>query len=257
MRLNRIYASEFYRTSARKDKIHAAINNPENVELVQQLSDYLNDDAQDLLRQAIKERKDAEVKEAEKAELRQAEADVNESDFPDAENNVFSPSYSGGGSSLGDFGDEGDMGGDAEEPDMFAVPEDGEEPEAAPEPDEAPVEESTNVEGAPITADTDIDDVIFDIVNESNIIKGTLNGIQDTAGVLRIATDDNELWIYYKDEVNIGDIMVDVIETLNGANYTYLTFSRLARSNNAIVFDINPNINEPVKTIKEIEEETK
>ena len=48
--------------------------------------------------------------------------------------------------------------------------------------------------------------------------------------------------------------MVNVIEVINGAGYTYLTFSRLARSNNAIVFDINL-VAEQVKSIKEIEEE--
>ena len=50
--------------------------------------------------------------------------------------------------------------------------------------------------------------------------------------------------------------MVDVIEVLNGTVYTYLSFSRLARSNNAIVFDIN-SVEEPVKPVQEIEEENK
>jgi hypothetical protein len=118
------------------------------------------------------------------------------------------------------------------------------------------VEESTAIYGE-VTAATDIDDVEFDIANEVNVIKGTLNGRAETAGIQRIAVDDKELWIYYEDKVNIGDIMVDVIEALNASAYTYLTFSRLARSNNAIVFDITSNLQEPIKSIQDIEEESK
>ena len=44
MRLQRIYSSKLYVTSTRKDRIHAAIQDPINVELVQQLEDYLDDE---------------------------------------------------------------------------------------------------------------------------------------------------------------------------------------------------------------------
>lgn len=254
MRLSRIYTSKMYLTNPRRDRIHAAINSPENVELVQQFADYLDDDSKEILKQAIKEQ--AEAKQAEdvkSAPKESGEGGTSEENFPDAEHNVFSPSYSGGSSF--DIPDEGgDVDGDV---DIFDVPEEGSESaEPEPEAEVADIEESTEVSGEVITADTSIEEIIVDIVSESNVIKGTLNSIKDTAGVIRIAVDDNELWIYYKDEVNIGDIMVDVIETLNGANYTYLTFSRLARSNNAIVFDINFNLQEPVKSINEVSEET-
>lgn len=251
MRLQRIYSSKLYVTSSRRDRIHAAITNPMNAPLVQQLSEYLDDDAKEKLDEAIEEKK--EVAEA-KAEATNPQSEqTNEANFPDADNNVFSPSYSGGSSMGGDsdtFDDFGDEGAD-----MFDIPEgdEGGEPSEAPAP--APVEESEKAKGVAITADTDIDDVVFDIANDLEVIKATLNGREDTSGIQRINVDDKELWIYYKDEVNIGDIMVNVIEVLNGANYTYLTFSRLARSNNAIVFDISANLKEPVKTIQEIEEE--
>ena len=51
MILQRIYSSKLYVTSTRKDRIHAAIQDPINAELVQQLSDYLDEDAQALLQQ--------------------------------------------------------------------------------------------------------------------------------------------------------------------------------------------------------------
>lgn len=254
MRLQRIYSSKLYVTSSRKDRIHAAITNPMNAQLVQQLSSYLDDDAKEKLHEAIKSKEKAAEEAKEAAAPKQNEG-KREDNFPDAENNVFSPSYSGGSSSSSsDFDDFGDSG---DEPNIFDIPEGDEGGDIPEAPSDAPVEEATIAEGIAITADTDIDDVVFDVANDLEVIKATLNGRADTAGIQRINVDDKELWIYYKDEVNIGDIMVDVIEVLNGANYTYLTFSRLARSNNAIVFDISANLKEPMKTMQEIEEENK
>ena len=239
MKLSRIYSSKLYITSTRKDRIKAAINDPFNVELVQQISDYLDSDSKELLKTVIEE-KDAEAEELEE------KSEDSESGLPgdeplDDEHNVFSPSYSGSHGPIAppsDFGD--DMG--------EGVPEEsGTESEGAPEepmPDDN-VEESTQI---PIEGSSKIEDIISDLINDLPVIKGTLNGRADTAGVIRLNVDNDELWIYYGDEVNLSDIMVDVIEALNGANYNYLTFNRLARSNNAIVFDITGNISEPIKS---------
>lgn len=259
MQLQRIYNSKLYLTNPRKDRIHAAIGNPINAPLVQQLSSYLDNNSKQKLKEAIQEEAESIEKANENTQEHEPEEnpDVNQG-FPNEEHNVFSPSY-GGGSSFDDFGDDfgdEDMGG--EEPDIFAEPEGGDidvDSNPAPASDDTALTESTKVNGQAITADTSIEDMIVGLANEIPVIKGTLNGMADTAGVLRISLDNNELWIYYKDEVNIGDIMVNVIEVLNGANYTYLTFSRLARSNNAIVFDINMTLSEPMKTIKEVQEE--
>ena len=256
MKLKKIYASKLYLTSNRRDKIRAAIQDPFNSELVQQLSDYLDDDAQEQLNDIVEEKH----KEAE-AEAQQNQPSEDEgrdmpgpddmSDLPD-DRNVFSPSYHGGGGPSGDMGDG---------PDIFDMPEGGEGPDGGgegPEPSsepDAPVEEATAIYGK-VTADTALDDKINEVSADAEVIKGTLNSREDTAGIQRITVDDKEFWIYYKDEVNIGDIMVNVIEALNGAGYTYLSFSRLARSNNAIVFDITA-VEESIKSMQEIEEEKK
>lgn len=249
MRLSRIYSSKLYLTSPRKDKIKAAMENSLNSPLVQQLSDYLDDKDKEILYDIVEEK---EAKENPAPEL-DIDSEVNES-LPD-EDNVFSPSYSGGGGSFGggdfggDFEGEAGEGGEGDEPNIFDIPE-GEEPPADDLPDDA-VEESTAIYGE-VKACTNIENVAADI----DVIKGTLNSREDTAGVQRINIDEKELWIYYKDEVNIGDIMVNVIEALNGTNYTYLSFSRLARSNNAIVFDIS-EVSEPIKSVNEVEETKK
>ena len=238
MKLSRIYSSKLYITSTRKDRIKAAINDPFNVELVQQISDYLDEDSKKLLKTAV----DEEAAEAEKASEDEKPDAGFDTDKPlEDEHNVFSPSYSG---SHGPIAPPSDMGGDIGE---------GEPEEPSGEPGDAPeepapdmdVEESTQI---PIEGSSKIEDIISDLINDLPVIKGTLNGRADTAGVIRLNVDDDELWIYYGDEVNLSDIMVDVIEALNGANYNYLTFNRLARSNNAIVFDITGNTSEPTKS---------
>jgi len=251
MKLKRIYASELYLTSTRKDAIKSAIENPYNAELVQQFSEYLDDDSKSKLEDAIQDKQEKLAEEAKEHESEVEESDVRGpeefDDLPD-DRNVFSPSYGGGG---------GPAGGPSifDEPAGGDMPEGGDTSEGSSEPDES-VEESTAIYGK-VTADTDIENNINTLSADAEVIKGTLNSRQDTAGVQRITIDEKELWIYYKDEVNIGDIMVDVIELLNGTDYTYLTFSRLARSNNAIVFDISFNSQEPIKPITEVAEEDK
>ena len=254
MKLSRIYASKLYLTSSRRKSIDAAINSADNVELVQQLSDYLDKDSKEKLAEAIEEEVQEEAAQAEEIDEENLDVDIDEEiggDIPD-DRNVFSPSYSGGGGA----GPISDMGG-GEEPDIFAEPEGDESSEGGESSDipDEPVEEATAIYGE-VTADTKIDDSINTVAEDIEIIKGTLNGREDTTGVIRAVITDNELWLYYKDEVNIGDIMVDVIEVLNGTAYTNLSFSRLARSNNAIVFDINA-VAEPVKSIPEVEETKK
>ena len=254
MKLQRIYASKLYLTSSRKDRIHAAMNDSKNGELVQQLSEYLDEADKAKLDEIVREKKaGAEASKAEKvAEEALSEVAPSE-DIPD-ERNVFSPSYSGGGSFNPPSGNFDDF---ASEPSSSEDAPESEGGEPAPEPPaDEPVQESTAIYGE-IKADTGIGDILSNIASEAATIKGTLNGKAETAGVQRIAVDDKELWIYYEDDVNTRDIMVDVIEALNASAYTYLEFSRLARSNNAIVFDINLNTKEPIKSIKEVEEENK
>lgn len=243
MRLQRIYSSKLYLTSNRKDKIHAAIQDPINIELVQQLEEYLSDEA--------------------KAELKQAESQIKPEPKEDSDGQVIQPdtsdtSSSGGGgpshsaftgdilSDFGDdeFSDEGSAEGSSSEAPV----------------EEAPVEETTSVKGKTIKATSVIWTSIEDISNECETIKGTLNAREDTKGVSRIevkGSDATELWIYYNDDSNLNDKMIEVISVLNSTGYTYLKFNRLARSNNAIVFDVTLNAQEPIKTVKEVEDETK
>ena len=84
-------------------------------------------------------------------------------------------------------------------------------------------------------------DVTDDMKNEVESIKGTLNSQQLTCGVTRVAVKNDEVWCYYNDSVNLNEVMVEAIDLVSKAGYSYLEFNRLARSDNAIVFVIIKN----------------
>lgn len=248
MRLQRIYSSKVYVTSTRKDKIHAAVQDPFNQELVQQLSEYLDDEGTVELEQAIAEQKpnDAETQDT------SSDADIStggSSDFGGGSSSSSGASTHYTGNIMDDFGTD-DLA------DVEPIVDEGSESAEPAEPAESPVEETSAVSGKSVMATSIIWSTFDDVVNDSETIKGTLNSREDTKGVNRLQVKDTELWIYFNDDENLNDKMVDVIELLNATGYTYLTFSRLARSNNAMVFDISLTA-APIKPIQEVEEEIK
>ena len=248
MRLQRIYSSKLYVTSTRKDKIHAAMEDPINVELVQQLEEYLNDDSLRELKQAKAEVKREQAAETDAQAGGSAPADSVRPSVPSSGGGASHSSFTG--SPMADFGEDGLA--DIDIPDDMSGGEEAPAPEA-PAPEE--VVESVTQEGKKITATSEVWTSVEDVACECATIKGTLNAREDTTGVSRLEVKENELWVYYNDDSNLNDKMVEVISALNASGYTYLKFNRLARSNNAIVFDINLNTSEPIKSIKEIEEE--
>ena len=247
MRLQRIYSSKIYLTSSRKDRIHGAINNPVNAPLVKQLAEYLDEDAQAKLKLAKAELKNQGTS---STGTQPASEEAN-----DMGGNDIGSAPSGGGFSPSPF--TGDVMSDFGEDDLADVEPITDEPEPDNSEPADEVVESVTQEGKPITATSLLWTTVDDVSRECDTIKGTLNAREDTKGVNRLQVNEAELWIYYNDDSNLNDKMVEVISVLNSVGYTYLKFNRLARSNNAIVFDINLNSAEPVKTVKEIEEETK
>ena len=79
-------------------------------------------------------------------------------------------------------------------------------------------------------------------------IKDKLNESECTQGVTRvqfIASDMNEVWIYYKDDVNVNMVLSSVIDIISNM-YSELEFNRVARSYNAIVFETQLSISSTV-----------
>lgn len=239
-----IFASKLYQVSNRKDRIHSAYMNPLNAELVQQIDSYVSPKYQKMLN-------DEESQESSEMNTQQGD-------------DAGAPSPSGGGSSGGGGGSSFSGGGsaslsDEELPGMIT-----DEPNDSDGPDASETDVSTDntsndasesdesVEQSTILASCTSNDAALEV----DIIKGSLNLKEDTGGVSRVRVKDKELWIYYQDSINLNSVMSSVIDTMNSLGYTYLEFSRLARSDNAIVFDIYDS-SEPIQSISGDDNEEK
>lgn len=226
-----IFASKLYKTLSidAKERVKAALTNPLNSELVTQLKSYLDEEYQ-----AVNDAADEEV--VEKSETGDATEGVETGD--ESSNNSTSGA-SGGSKSFGDkVSDIEDTLGD--------MPDGSESESESSSEESSDVEESTNILQTPINAS-------LNIKNAVDEIKGMLNLDEDTHGVALVKYDDKELWVYYQDDINLNNIMYNVIAKINASGYSNLAFNRLARSDNAIVFDISAISTENV--VKPIENE--
>ena len=232
-----IYASKLYRASNRKDKIEAAIADPVNLELVTQLKSYLDEEYQDVVnRHEAKEKAqlvEGLIDEHQGADNISHSSDSNSSSSPSSGGFGGSP---GGGPSLSEKFDMLVSGDDNDEsPDD--IPSDVDE--ASSDLDDISddsglddIEESTAIEGV-------VEPTIDSPSDISNDVKALLNSDESTQGINRALVKKNELWVHYNDDINLNNIMGPVIEKLNVEGYQDIDFNRLARSENAIVFQIN------------------
>lgn len=217
-----IFACKLYRSSLRKDKIKAALADPVNAELVQQLATYLDEEYQVPVVDDTEDVKDDSSTSAE---------DSTTSSRSPSTSSHLSPGHS---SSPDDFEDIDTEDGEGEELDNLEDTDVNLEDEN----DNSDISESTNVHGQNISASITLTDeeTLSTIVEQ---IKGTLNMKDDTSGVIRVRIKDSELWIHYNDNVNLNNVMTPSVELLESSGYHYLEFNRLARSENAIVFQIS------------------
>lgn len=227
-----IYSCKLYKAHKNKAKIQAALGDPANKGLVQQLRRYLDDEYikpeyvdPDLLEE--------EVEEPASDEENAGEKDTTPTSLPRRSMPLSSPSIPAGGpSKLDDLADrlsEEESGGS-----NLSIDDTDEEP--------APlVEESVKVKKSAIKGSYVLPLSSSFIADTCSELKGMLNMRQDTCGVDRVQFKDDEVWVYYNDKINLNNVMSVVIEMLNAANYTYLEFNRLARSDNAMVFQIMLN----------------
>jgi hypothetical protein len=124
------------------------------------------------------------------------------------------------------------------------------------EPEEPTASVKKKSSAKPIVADTIVNpfvDLYASLTGIANEIKGTLNVRQDTAGVNRVQIKNDELWIYYNDDINLNNVMANVIGVLNTANYSYFEFNRLARTDNAIVFTVDVETSKQMQAIDDAE----
>lgn len=206
---SRIYSSKIFLNSKRKEEIRKKIEAEENIELVNQLISDLDDDYQ-TLKNVAPELAD-KLEENNDEELDKDEDAVDEESVEDITEDETDSNL------VGVPLDDTNEGTNTKE--EIQKPEDEDSKES--------IQNSSTISIFPLDE-----------------IKGTLNNREETVGVYRIEVREKELWIYYNDSTNLNNIMTDVIELLNNAGYTYLSFNRLARSNNAIVFEIIESTNQ-------------
>ena len=218
--------------------------NPLNAELVQQIDSYVSPKYQKMLREA---------EDAEQADSTSEVEDGAAVSTPSGGSSSGS-SFSGGGGGSFSGSDEDLPGMVADEPSSDESGSDSTDTDASvPELDTSEPISDDSVEQSTVIASSSTEK---DAALEVETIKGSLNVKEETAGVSRIRVKDKELWIYYQDTVNLNNVMSSVIDTMNALGYTYLEFSRLARSDNAIVFDIYESA-QPIQPIEEDEEDGK
>lgn len=221
-----IYACKLYRASNRKDKIRAAIENPLNAELVQQLASYLDEE----YKPTAESTPNQSSNNIDKEEVDKKPSGVKPAKHPSGD---FSGIAHPSGSVGDDLDDLDDFDTDNDDDDLEPFESEGSEDSSDSE-DDNTLSESTNVKGQSITASE-----CLIPTNTLEEIKGILNLSEDTAGAYRVRVKDSELWIYYNDNTNLNNVMTYVVEKLEACGYHYLEFNRLARSENSIVFEIN------------------
>lgn len=207
-----IYSSKLYKASSRKDKIRANINNPINVELVQQIADYVDANEPKQLDTKVNEPSESVVKRSDHPAPNRGADKINHSSESDV-----SPS-------------------DDIEPMPGLIADDktiSDEPQPA-QPEDESAEEIN--ESEKLTDDTvqGVEGICSSI--DINQIKDELNDSPLTEGVIRVANKAREIWVYFNDNTNLNDIMVNVIDSIFSRYGAQLEFNRLARSENAMVF---------------------
>ena len=216
-----IYASKMFQNSPRKDKIKAALESPINIELVKQLEEYLDEEF------IPAEPVHTEPKES---------APTSDTNRPASKPKASPRAGGGGGHSSPSLAAKYSDKLDAEpapdiEPDINEPAADTTSDTAS----DTNTEAATQINKQPVMSGTCIQ--LPTIVND---IKSILNIRAELAGVERVAfKGEDEIWVYYSDDINLNNIMSSVIETLNAGGFAYLEFNRLARSDNAIVFTFN------------------
>lgn len=193
----KILSSHIIRSNKHRDQIKSAITDPINKELIQQLSEYIDWD--DVDEEVIDELKGEDNKE-----------DVSDEEVPEEQ------------ISEDEINDE-DKPDKPHKHDKPSRPANSEKPD---KPEEDKIEEPE---------EPDLDSATHISSNKIEAtIKTTLTQLQSSKDINLISIKGNEIWVRYNDTINLNDIMYDTIKCVT--DNTDLTFNRLARFDNSIVF---------------------
>lgn len=218
--MNIIYSSKLYRSSNRKEKIRANMSNPINVELVQQLESYSDDeDKKRNIHNITKRPSDSDrTNDSDKIQTKN-ESVTKHADFHDDTESI-EKAEDVNNNGIIDETLEKDVNYDPDTEDSL---------------DTSTSEDSNDLNKDEVTESTHLESQC-DTVDQS-YLKSFLNSNKKTSGVVRISSTADECWVYYNDNVNLNTIIDDVIDSVTNS-YSSFIFNRLARKYNAVVFTI-------------------
>jgi len=241
-----IVSSKLFTGCPDRIKILSALSNPLNAELLQQSADDISEPVVD--ESVVENDKTQEVTNKQPAgDSAVTEKDTKKSSGMNIKNITSEPKPI-------TFKKRDEVSDEADDAEKLPEKPSDTDSEKSDEDSEVSTESSTNISGNVITASSNVEYIELN----ANVIKDTLNNQADTKGVVSVSVKNDgtpEMWIYYDDETNLNDTIYSVVSLFNSSGYNMVKFNRLARSNNAIVFDIL-NISEPIKSIVEVADET-
>lgn len=212
--LKYIYGCKMFRSSSRKNHIKANIANPINVELVQQIED-LTDDSEGTVEKVnpSENRGERKILKGPSSSPSSGSYSPSLSDgIEPSEDDIFIPDETDNNGNTDDNFDDSDSLDTSDE----SVDEDTSDENV----------ESSEAITAVVEDELDINQ-LKSILNESSSL---------TYGVSRISERNNEVWVYYNDDVNLNPMLSDIIYTVESSKFKNLEFNRIARSDNAVVF---------------------
>lgn len=218
---------KLYRASKRKSNILGAISDPINSELVKQLRSYLDDK---YLTSDYLDPTQTSVDDTAKNEP-SSKIDNDNDDRPSVHGQPQQPQVARSGSHISDDAN------NLPHPDASSDEDDKDDTDSdTKESTSSNLQSASQVSSEPVLSSAQISKI--DISDYAQEVINTLNLRDDTCGVTRSLFKGNEFWIYYNDKTNLNSVMSVVLDVLASAGYTHLEFNRLARTDNAIVFDV-------------------
>lgn len=212
-----IYGCKMFRSSSRKDHIRANIANPINVELVQQIQDLTDDNDEDRVTTLPSEVSSDKTKERK----------ILKGPSSSPSGGSYSPSF--------------DDKSEPSDEDIFIPDEETTDDSIDSEKiDESHESDDTTDDGSyddEVESSEEITAVVEDEL-DVNQLKSILNDSSSlTYGVSRISERKNEVWVYYNDDINLNPMLSDIIYAVESSKFKNLEFNRIARSDNAVVFE--------------------
>lgn len=258
-----IFSCKLFKAHKNRDKVVAALTNPVNVELTEQVASLIDDKDLQVLIDKSKQMQSQSNNKSDKSKESEDKSTSKESDI----SKEGTPHISMKKPSPSTFIPKGFEDSNSEEAEEVSLTDDTEIDVDDSNTESVPTEDIENTEDspadtnsasksgstAPVTAGASVQDPFKDISTIPSQIKSLLNMSADTAGVTRVSIRDNELWIYYNDKTNLNNAMPLAIDALMAASYYYLEFNRLARTDNAMVFQIEFYSTNEVNTVKDAE----